>query len=116
MRRERRSGQIWSGKGGFHFSFFFRPPSFILRLLWSLGFPKALNCLVFPALFILILHQVGCGAVGRPIPPEEVGIEAKVQKQRQEASQKKGIPPVEEHDLPTDQPEELPSFFPIGVR
>ena len=116
MRRERKSGQNRAGGSWLGFTFFFHPPPFIPHVLWRLRFPKALNCPVLPVLLILILHLVGCGAVGRPIPPEEVGIEAKVQKQRQEASQKEGIPPVEESALPTDQPEELPSFFPIGVR
>ena len=41
------------------------------RLMMSLGL---LALLVFP---------MGCGAVGPPIPPEDVGIEAKIRKQQQ---------------------------------
>lgn len=99
-----------------HANLFFHLPSFSPHVFWSLWFSKTLNRLVLPASFILASLIIGCGAVGNPIPPEEVGIEAKIQKQQQEASQKKGVQPAEEPVSPTDQPEELPSFFPIGVR
>ena len=33
---------------------------------------------------VLLIFPMGCGAVGPPIPPEDVGIEAKIRKQQQE--------------------------------
>lgn len=69
-----------------------------------------------PALMVFATLIIGCGAGGKPIPPEEVGIAAKVQKQQRETGQEEGSLPVEEPVPPTEQPEELPSFFPIGVR
>jgi hypothetical protein len=67
---------------------------------------------------ILISLFLGCGAVDKPIAPEDVGIEAKVrQQQREEAEKESAIPSEEDEVIPaTDLPEELPSFFPIGVR
>jgi hypothetical protein len=59
---------------------------------------------------------MGCGAVGSPIPPENVGIEAKVRKQQRENTQSEatltedGSIPVEEEGV------ELPVFYPIGTR
>jgi hypothetical protein len=67
---------------------------------------------------ILLSLFLGCGAVDKPIAPEEVGIEAKVrQQQREEAEKESAISSEEDEVIPaTDLPEELPSFFPIGVR
>ena len=59
---------------------------------------------------------MGCGAVGPPIPPEDVGIEAKIRKQQQESAKSNGTisqdldPSVEEEAV------ELPTFYPIGTR
>lgn len=61
-------------------------------------------------LFVLCLWYAGCGAVGPPIPPEDVGIEAKRLKQQQETTRPvDGMPPGEE-EL------ELPPLRPIGTR
>jgi len=74
------------------------------RFMMSLGF---LALLTFP---------MGCGAVGPPIPPEDVGIEAKIRKQQQESAKSNGTisqdldPSVEEETV------ELPTFYPIGTR
>ncbi len=74
------------------------------RFMMSLGF---LALLTFP---------MGCGAVGPPIPPEDVGIEAKIRKQQQESAKSNGTisqdldPSVEEEAV------ELPTFYPIGTR
>jgi len=59
---------------------------------------------------------MGCGAVGSPIPPEDVGIEAKVRKQQKDKAQSEealtnnGTISVEEEGV------ELPALYPIGTR
>jgi hypothetical protein len=64
----------------------------------------------------LLTFPMGCGAVGPPIPPEDVGIEAKIRKQQQESAKSNGTisqdldPSVEEEAV------ELPTFYPIGTR
>ncbi len=57
----------------------------------------------------------GCGAVGPPIPPEEVGIEAKASKQRQKALTE-GDTSLEPDDRTEEEKVQLPSFYPIGTR
>ena len=80
---------------------------------WLPQFVSFLGSLSFIALSSVVM---GCGAVGSPIPPEEVGIEAKVRKQQQENTQSEatlnedGTIPVEEEGV------ELPAFYPIGTR
>lgn len=65
---------------------------------------------------VLLMFPIGCGAVGPPIPPEDVGIEAKIRKQQQESAKSNGTisqdldPSVEEEAV------ELPTFYPIGTR
>ncbi len=79
---------------------------------WSLKYfgLHSLNSFVVCSVFI------GCAAVGPPIAPEDVGIEAKVRKQQQEniqikeAISKKDTISVEEEGV------ELPVFYPIGTR
>jgi hypothetical protein len=63
----------------------------------------------------LLLFPIGCGAVGPPIPPEEVGIEAKIRKQRQDQARKEGST-AEDQISPLEEPVELPTFYPIGTR
>ena len=58
---------------------------------------------------------LGCGAVRAPIPPEEIGIEAKLLKEQQQANPETGstpqdIAPIEEDTLV------LPPLSPIGSR
>ncbi len=73
-------------------------------------FIEPLGCI---ALFSFVM---GCGAVGAPIPPEDVGIEAKIRKQEQEKARsagtlsEDGATSIEEEDV------ELPVFYPIGTR
>jgi hypothetical protein len=80
---------------------------------WSLKFPDFIGSLSVLALLTFVM---GCGAVGSPIPPENVGIEAKVRKQQRENTQSEatltedGSIPVEEEGV------ELPVFYPIGTR
>ena len=74
------------------------------RFMMALGF---LALLTFP---------MGCGAVGPPIPPEDVGIEAKIRKQQRATTQDN----VEASEDPATSGEEetveLPAFYPIGTR
>jgi hypothetical protein len=63
----------------------------------------------------LLLSPIGCGAVGPPIPPEEVGIEAKIRKQRQDQASKERST-TEDQISPVEEPVELPTFYPIGTR
>jgi hypothetical protein len=58
--------------------------------------------------------MVACGQVSAPIPPEDVGIEAKVRKQQKQ---------IQEQEKPTDdevpieeESVELPPLRPIGTR
>lgn len=63
----------------------------------------------------LLFSPIGCGAVGPPIPPEEVGIEAKIRKQRQDQASKERST-TEDQISPVEEPVELPTFYPIGTR
>lgn len=80
---------------------------------WSLKYACFIKSL---GLFVFLTFSFGCGAVGSLIPPEDVGIEAKVRKQQQEKIQSEGALSedgaisVEEEDV------ELPAFYPIGTR
>jgi len=80
---------------------------------WSLKFHDFMGVLSVLTLLTIVM---GCGAVGSPIPPENVGIEAKVRKQQRENTQSEalltedGSIPVEEEGV------DLPAFYPIGTR
>jgi len=66
--------------------------------------------------FVFLIFPLGCGAVGPPIPPENIGIEAKIRKQQREKVQSEG---TLSQDLATQVEEEaveLPTFYPIGTR
>lgn len=65
---------------------------------------------------VLLMFPIGCGAVGPPIPPEDVGIEAKIRKQQQESAKSNGT--ISEDLDPSGEEEtvELPTFYPIGTR
>ena len=100
------------------------------RLAFSPGWPSSKttlpaqwNFLISSFLFgrsaavgVILSLLLGCGAVGKPIPPEDVGIEAKIKKQERESKGEQETPSVDEPVPVTEQPEELPSFYPIGVR
>lgn len=72
----------------------------------------------FIILAILSLLPVlsGCGAVGPPIAPEDVGIEAKVREQQQQSRQSKGDLPKDQDLSDPEEAMELPTFYPIGTR
>jgi hypothetical protein len=80
---------------------------------WSLKFPDFIGSLSVLALLTFVM---GCGAVGSPIPPENVGIEAKVRKQQRENTQSEAIL-TEDGSIPVEEEGvELPVFYPIGTR
>ena len=60
--------------------------------------------------------SVGCGAVGPPIPPEDVGIENKLRKQQRDQARKEGLPDQDQTITPVDEAVELPQMYPIGTR
>lgn len=74
------------------------------------------HCLITFGIMSLFLFPIGCGAVGPPIPPEEVGIEAKLRKQRQDQARKKGTAVEDQMTLPEEEVVELPALYPIGTR
>jgi hypothetical protein len=72
--------------------------------------------LITIGILTLLLTPIGCGAVGPPIPPEDVGIEAKIRKQQQDQAKKEGLTTEEQTDSPVEEPVELPPLYPIGTR
>jgi hypothetical protein len=74
------------------------------RFIMSLGF---LALLTFP---------MGCGAVGPPIPPEDVGIEAKIRKQQRSTTQDNGGTSDDAAISGEEETIELPALYPIGTR
>ena len=73
---------------------------------------QRLNFWSIPVILCLLM-SAGCGAAGAPIPPEDVGIEAKVRKQqeaREKALQEDEEVPIEEEAVT------LPALRPIGTR
>ena len=82
----------------------------IARHMKSCRFMTPLRFLVF---MILLM---GCGAVGPPIPPENVGIEAKVRKQQQDKAKKEGTVSEDSAASLEEETVELPTFYPIGTR
>lgn len=64
----------------------------------------------------LLLSPIGCGAVGPPIPPEKVGIEAKVRKQQQDQARTEGSLDADPLNVPLEEAVELPTVYPIDTR
>ena len=82
-----------------------------------MNFPlRKYACFKFLGLIVSSTAIIGCGAVGSPIPPEDVGIEAKVRKQQKDHNQSEEA--LFENDTLTEGEEgiELPTFYPIGTR
>lgn len=53
----------------------------------------------------------GCGKVGPPIPPEDIGIAAKIERERREqAAKDREAEPQREEEV------ELPPLRPVGIR
>jgi predicted small lipoprotein YifL len=62
---------------------------------------------------------VGCGVVGGPIPPEDVGVAPVIERQKREQAQRAGAQPQDQEPLPSElrgQDEELPPLRPVGTR
>ena len=76
-------------------------------------FVKITRFFIILAILFLLPVLPGCGAVGPPIAPEDVGIEAKVREQEQSRD-----PRGQENQGQTEPEEEveLPTFYPIGTR
>ena len=79
---------------------------------WSFKY----TCLHSLSPLVLCIVLMGCGAVGSPIPPEDVGIEAKVRKQQQENNQTEEILPEDSDISVEEEGVEFPVFYPIGTR
>lgn len=67
-------------------------------------------------MLILLFSSKGCGAVGPPIPPENVGIEAKRLKQQQDQARKEGGLDEDPLNVPLEEAVELPTVYPIDTR
>ena len=67
-----------------------------------------------PVILCLSLGLTACGQVNSPLPPEDVGIEAKLRKQQKQIEQQEKTTddevPIEEESV------ELPPLRPIGTR
>ncbi|MDA0739411.1 MAG: hypothetical protein O2999_12365 [Nitrospirae bacterium] len=66
-------------------------------------------------LLVMICTVQGCGVVGPPLPPEDIGIEAKIQSQKQAAenqaeNNESSIVPLGEEDVT------LPPLQPLGAQ
>ena len=66
--------------------------------------------------FVLLISPIGCGAVGSPIPPEDIGIEAKIRKQERENARSEGSLSQDPETSVEEEAVDLPSFYPIGTR
>ena len=66
--------------------------------------------------FILLSGLTGCGAVGSPIPPEDVGIAAKVRKQQRDKAPPESTLLEDGTTSMEEETVELPAFYPIGTR
>ncbi len=64
---------------------------------------------------VLLVGGAGCGAVGDPIAPEDIGIEAKVRAQQQ--AEKRRSTPQAQQRTPRKEPEiVLPPLQPVGAQ
>ncbi len=62
---------------------------------------------------MLVSFEAGCGVMGAPIAPEDIGIEAKIRAQRQ-AEERRATP---EAPSPEEEPEVvLPPLRPVGTQ
>jgi len=64
----------------------------------------------------MLFSPMGCGAVGPPIPPEKVGIEAKIRKQQQDQVRTEGGLDADPLNVPLEETVELPTVYPIDTR
>jgi len=81
---------------------------------WPLPFSRLRILISF---FVLSILPVGCGAVGPPIPPEDVGIEAKIrQQQQQDIAIDQDAALEDPATVLEEETVELPALYPIGTR
>ena len=81
------------------------------------GWPLPLSRLRMIISFCVVsIFPVGCGAVGPPIPPEEVGIEAKIMKQQRAKAKENDLASAEPDAAIEEEAIELPALYPIGTR
>ncbi|HBP87019.1 MAG TPA: hypothetical protein DD706_04900 [Nitrospiraceae bacterium] len=79
-------------------------------------FKTSTHYFLFLGVMVLLFSSLGCGAVGPPIPPENVGIEAKVRKQQQDQIRKEGGLDEDPLNVPLEEAVELPTVYPINTR
>ena len=72
-----------------------------------------LHILFIPVILCLVFASA-CGQVSPPIPPEDVGIEAKVREQQRQAKDQAG--PADDQVPIEEETVELPALRPIGTR
>ncbi|MGP0592870.1 hypothetical protein ACTRXD_10100 [Nitrospira sp. T9] len=65
---------------------------------------------------LALFFSSGCGAVGPPIPPEKVGIEAKRLKQQQDRAKTEEAFDQDPLNVPLEEAVELPTVYPIDTR
>ncbi len=69
---------------------------------------------------LLVIHSLeGCGKKGSPIPPEDIGVAAKLERERQQAAQEapaKGEREDPSDELPSEEDVQLPPLRPIGTQ
>ena len=80
------------------------------------SFLKVTRSIIVLAILSLLPVFSSCGAVGPPIAPEDVGIEAKVREQQQQSRQSKSDTPGDQGPSEPEEEVELPTFYPIGTR
>ena len=71
---------------------------------------------ILGSFFVLSIFPVGCGAVGPPIPPEDVGIEAKIRKQQRATAIDDDAASEDPATVIEEEAVELPALYPIGTR
>jgi hypothetical protein len=78
--------------------------------------PKSSSFIEPLGVIALFSFVMGCGAVGGPIAPEDVGIATKVRKQQQKNAQQEETLSKDETISIEEKSVELPLFYPIGTR
>lgn len=71
-----------------------------------------------PMLCVIVIAVSGCGVVGAPIPPENVGVAPLIEQQKKQHAQEaeSAQPDAPRAIEPKGQDEELPPVRPIGTR
>jgi hypothetical protein len=89
-----------------------RAPSLIMHQIFRLPRRTALLALLIGGAMVIMQS---CGVVGPPLPPEDIGIEAKIRSQKQ--ATEKTTEDRESKLVPLDQEEvSLPPLQPLGAQ